>query len=55
MRTAKRLLALLAAFAALPLHAAPDKLTAKYADGILEVTVPIVEMPAPKEMKVEIA
>jgi HSP20 family protein len=40
---------------ALPLHAAPDKLTAKYTDGILEVTVPIVEVPAPKEMKVEIA
>ncbi|HEX4825941.1 MAG TPA: Hsp20/alpha crystallin family protein [Candidatus Polarisedimenticolaceae bacterium] len=40
---------------ALPMHAAPEKLTAKYADGILEVTVPIVELPAPKEMKVEIA
>jgi HSP20 family protein len=39
---------------ALPLHAAPDKLKAKYADGILEVTIPIVEAP-PKEMKVEIA
>jgi HSP20 family protein len=40
---------------ALPLHAAPEKLTAKYVDGILEVTIPIVEMPAPKELKVEIA
>ena len=40
---------------ALPMHAAPDKLTAKYADGILEVKVPIAEVSAPKEMKVEIA
>jgi HSP20 family protein len=40
---------------ALPLHADGDKLTAKYADGILEVRIPILETPAPKEMKVEIA
>jgi HSP20 family protein len=40
---------------ALPLHAAPDKLTAKYVDGILEVTIPIRESAPPKEMKVEIA
>jgi HSP20 family protein len=40
---------------ALPLHANPDKLTAKYADGILEVTIPILEAAAPKEMKVQIA
>lgn len=40
---------------ALPLHADPDKLTAKYADGILEVRIPVLENPAPREMKVEIA
>jgi HSP20 family protein len=40
---------------ALPHHANPDKLTAKYADGILEVTIPILDIAAPKEMKVEIA
>jgi HSP20 family protein len=39
---------------ALPLHADPDKLTAKYADGILEVKIPILEIQAPKELKVEI-
>lgn len=40
---------------ALPLHAAADKLSAKYADGILEVTIPILEVAPAKEMKVEIA
>lgn len=40
---------------ALPLHADPDKLTAKYADGVLEVRMPVRATPAPKEMKVEIA
>ena len=40
---------------ALPLHANQDKLTAKYAEGILEVTIPIREVAPPKEMKVEIA
>ena len=40
---------------ALPLHANPDKLTARYADGILEVTIPILDIAPPKEMKVEIA
>jgi len=39
---------------ALPLHADPEKLTAKYADGILEVRVPILETPSPKKLKVEI-
>jgi HSP20 family protein len=39
----------------LPLHATTDKLVAKYADGILEVTIPIAEIAAPKEMKVEVA
>jgi HSP20 family protein len=39
---------------ALPLHADPDKLTAKYTDGILEVRIPILDIPALKEMKVEI-
>jgi HSP20 family protein len=39
----------------LPLHADADKLIAKYADGILEVTIPIKELVAPKEMKVQIA
>jgi len=39
---------------ALPLHAAPDKLTAKYTDGILEVTIPLLEIAAPKELKIEI-
>lgn len=39
---------------ATPLHADTDKLTAKYADGILEVRIPILETPAPKELKVEI-
>ena len=38
----------------LPLHADADKLTARYADGILEVRIPIREAVAPKEMKVEI-
>jgi HSP20 family protein len=40
---------------ALPLHANADKLVAKYADGILEVTIPILELVAPKEMKIQIA
>jgi len=40
---------------ALPHHADPDRLTAKYADGLLEVTIPILEVAAPKEMKVEVA
>jgi HSP20 family protein len=40
---------------ALPLTANVDKLTAKCADGILEVTIPIQEIAQPKEMKVEVA
>jgi HSP20 family protein len=39
---------------ALPLHADPDKLKAVYADGVLEVTIPVREAVSPKEMKVEI-
>jgi len=39
----------------LPLHADPAKLAAKYTDGILEVTIPLLEIAAPKEMKIEIA
>lgn len=38
----------------LPLHAEPAKLTAKYTDGILEVTIPLLEVSTPKEMKIEI-
>ena len=37
----------------LPIHADADKLVARYADGILEVTIPILEVAPPKEMKVE--
>lgn len=37
----------------LPLHADADKLVARYADGLLEVTIPILEVAPPKEMKVE--
>jgi HSP20 family protein len=39
----------------LPLNAETESLTAKYADGVLEVKIPVREAPAPKEMKVEIA
>ena len=38
----------------LPTHAEADKLTAKYADGILELRIPIAEISPPKEMKVEV-
>ena len=37
----------------LPAHADADKLVARYADGLLEVTIPIAEAAPPKEMKVE--
>ena len=40
---------------ALPLHADTDKLKALYVDGILEITIPVLEIAAPKEMKVDIA
>jgi HSP20 family protein len=39
---------------ALPPHADPDTLKAKCTDGILELTIPIRDVAAPKEMKVEI-
>ena len=38
----------------LPLHAEVNKLTAKIVDGILELTIPIAEVAAPREMKVEV-
>jgi HSP20 family protein len=38
----------------LPLHAEVDGLTAKYADGLLEIRIPIAEMAAPQEKKVEV-
>jgi len=40
---------------ALPRHADTAKLTAKVADGVLEVRIPIEAEAAPKEMKVEVA
>lgn len=38
----------------LPLHADVDKLSAKYADGVLELKIPVAEMAAPQEKKVEV-
>lgn len=40
---------------ALPRHADTGRLTAKYADGVLEVKIPIEAEAAPKELKVEVA
>ena len=40
---------------ALPAHADADTLTAKYADGVLEVRMPVRSAPAPREKRIEIA
>ena len=39
----------------LPAGCSPDKIVARYADGVLEVGVAIDGIEKPKEMKVEVA